>query len=115
MKKQKNKKEHLKNAYDANPHGAGFGYVQDAKIIVKKFRDFNEFYKAYEIAFNDAGSASEFIIHFRLSTHGLNKGTYNVHPFYVSNKMIFAHNGIISNVDTHKKKSDTRCFNDDIL
>ena len=109
------KKQYLQNAYNSNRDGCGFAHVGDSQIVIKKFREFNEFYNSYELAFKEYGHSSEFIIHFRLTTHGETNGTFNVHPFRVHNDLVFAHNGIISNAKHDNKKSDTRMFNEEIL
>ena len=108
------KKESLKTAFNGNRDGVGFSFVRDGGIVTKKFRKFSKFFRQYE---SDVlhNPNSNFIVHFRLSTHGTNSGTFNVHPFKVSDDLVFAHNGIINNVEYDKKLSDTQVFNRDIL
>ncbi len=105
----------LKSAYDSNPDGVGYSYTNNNKITTKKFRRYNKFLNSYLKDIREYGSSSPFLLHFRLATHGLNEGTYNVHPFKVKKGMVFAHNGIINEVDYDKKLSDTQVFNRDIL
>ena len=50
-----------------------------------------------------------------MATHGIEEGTFNVHPFTIRKDLVFAHNGIINEVDDDKKMSDTQVFNRDIL
>ena len=107
-------KEKLQNADINNPDGMGFTYSNGTELIVEKFRDFEKFYPRYKKALKMHGKNSHFLIHFRLSTHGVHKGLFNVHPFKVNNRLVFAHNGVI-NVKDDKKRSDTRVFNDTIL
>ena len=107
-------KEKLQNADKNNPHGMGFTYSNGNKLIVEKFREFKEFYPRYKKALKLHGETSHFLIHFRYSTHGIDTGLFNVHPFKVNNGLVFAHNGVIS-VKDDKKRSDTRVFNDTIL
>lgn len=108
------KKESLQTAFNGNRDGVGFSFVRDGKLTTKKFRKFSKFFKQYE---SDVlhNSDSNFIVHFRLSTHGTSEGTFNVHPFKVSDDLVFAHNGMINNVEDDKKLSDTQVFNRDIL
>ena len=108
------KKESLQTAFNGNRDGVGYSFVRDGGIVTKKFRKFSKFFKQYE---SDTlhNSESNFIVHFRLSTHGTNDGTFNVHPFKVSNDLVFAHNGMINKVRADKKLSDTQVFNEDIL
>ena len=41
------KKESLRESFESNPHGAGFAFVDDGKIIIKKgFMSFDKFFKA---------------------------------------------------------------------
>ena len=106
--------EKLQNADINNPHGMGFTYSNGDKLIVEKFREFSKFYPRYKKALKIHGKTSHFLIHFRYSTHGIDTGLFNVHPFKVNNRLVFAHNGMI-NVKDDKKRSDTRVFNDTIL
>ena len=100
------KKESLKESFKNNPHGGGFAFVDDGKIIIKKgFMDFNKFFRAY----NDANLQSKNkLIHFRIKTSG--KINYeNCHPFMVTDKLAMIHNGVIPNFG-NDKISDTREF-----
>ena len=107
-------KEKLRNADENNPHGIGFTYSNGNKLIIEKFRNFSKFYSRYIKALKTHGKKSDFLIHFRYSTHGTSDGVFNVHPFKVNNRLVFAHNGVIS-VKDDVKRSDTRVFNDTIL
>lgn len=110
------KDKNLKNAYDSNPDGVGYSFINsNSKIMTKKYRNYKKFLSAYQSDIMEFGSSSPFLLHFRMATHGESKGTFNVHPFKVSKDMVFAHNGIISEVDDDKKLSDTQVFNRDIL
>ena len=40
-----NKKQNLKNVFDNNPHGIGYGFTNLDKLFIKKFRSFDKFYK----------------------------------------------------------------------
>ena len=108
--------ENLKNAYDSNPDGVGYSFINsNNKIMTKKYRSYEKFLLAYQGDIKKFGTSSPFLLHFRLATHGQSEGTFNVHPFKVSKDTVFAHNGIISDVDDDKKLSDTQVFNRDIL
>ena len=89
--------------------------MKENVIKICKFRNFETFYKQYTKALKRYGKESDFIIHFRLSTHGTEKGLFNVHPFRISEKMVFAHNGMLYDVEKDIKKSDTQIFNETIL
>lgn len=105
----------LNNADNSNPDGIGYTFVRSDKLITKKFRSFNKFVKGYDTDTAKYGSDSPFLLHFRLATHGVNKGTENVHPFKVSDELVFAHNGVISCVSSSNHYSDTQMFNKEIL
>tara|TARA_Y100000310_G_scaffold34249_1_gene32405 strand:+ start:293 stop:1021 length:729 start_codon:yes stop_codon:yes gene_type:complete len=108
------KRDLLENADCSNPDGMGFAYAVNGEIKIEKFREFKPFYKAYSKAVKRHGTVTDFILHFRMSTHGVNAGLFNVHPFRVNERLAFAHNGILD-VDNDKKKSDTQVFNETIL
>ena len=105
----------LSNSNDANPDGIGYSFVNNDKLITKKFRNFKKFVSGYDTDTAMYGSDSPFLLHFRLATHGSNKGVDNVHPFKVRDDLVFAHNGVISNVSDSKHYSDTQMFNKEIL
>ena len=109
------KEKHLKNAFDSNEDGVGYSYVDNSKIVTKKFRKYNNFLKNWNNDNEKFSNKSPFLLHFRLATHGIEEGTFNVHPFAVRKDLVFAHNGIINEVDDDKKMSDTQVFNRDIL
>tara|TARA_R100001443_G_scaffold113057_1_gene127271 strand:- start:3353 stop:4126 length:774 start_codon:yes stop_codon:yes gene_type:complete len=106
--------EQLKTAFNNNDDGCGIAYVNNNKIIVKKYMDEDSLLNAYNHIHNVHGSKSNIMIHFRIGTHGA-KTLYNVHPFMVNENLVFCHNGIINRVENCKKRSDTRVFNDDVL
>ena len=109
------KEKHLKNAYDNNSDGVGYSYIDDGNVTTKKFRKYKKFLKNWNYDVKQEGSLTPFLLHFRLATHGVEEGTFNVHPFTVRQGLVFAHTGIINEVDDDKKLSDTQVFNRDIL
>ena len=116
LKKQDGKvsKKELKQSFDNNPDGSGYLFAKDSNLTVKKgFFKFAEFWDNFSrdmIEFDNPVS----IIHFRIKTHGVTN-KLNCHPFLVNDGIGFAHNGIISFVNDHKKKSDTLMFKREIL
>lgn len=100
------KKESLEESFISNPHGAGFAFVNDGKIIIKKgFMSFDKFFKAYT---NANLQSQNKLIHFRIKTSG--KINYeNCHPFMVTDELAVIHNGVIPNYGNNKI-SDTREF-----
>jgi len=105
----------LRTAFDANPDGVGFAFGDGQRVQIRKFRKFKKFLDAYHRSFEKYGKTSDFVIHFRWTTHGINSGTFNVHPFQINDGLAFAHNGVIHKVDDDQKLSDTQVFNRDIL
>lgn len=101
----------LSTCWDANPHGAGYMFADGKEVVIRKgFMDFDSFMEDYNTL-----DKQPHVIHFRIATHG---GTDpdNTHPFRVSSKLAFAHNGIISGVSNAKDKmSDTWHFNEEYL
>jgi len=105
------KKATLKRCFESNPDGAGFMYAKDKKLYIEKgFMSFNAFYEKYtELDL----SPHQTLIHFRIKTHGaISKD--NCHPFIVSDRIGFIHNGIID-IDTKGNESDTMAFNREYL
>src|SRR3990170_9056739 len=102
------KEKILKNCFNNNPDGAGFCVENEDKsfTIEKGFFSFESFYSAFQ-----PHETKKALLHFRIRTHG-DTDIENCHPFEVSDTIVFAHNGIISNVPTNKNKSDTRVFKD---
>ena len=111
-------KEVLKRCFDANPDGAGFAYintdfVEVKRLTVYKTLDFEKFWVKYEKA-QRLFPESNFLIHFRIKTHGVVDVT-NCHPFFINEDECFIHNGIITGLPTSKDESDTMMFNKHIL
>lgn len=95
-----------------NPDGCGFAYRNnEGKIIIKKFMDFESFWKEYEPIQNH----HTMLIHFRIATHGKVE-LANCHPFKLNNHMALIHNGIISGYGSKTENlSDTRDFIDKVI
>lgn len=114
-KGEKFKEKWFKSGWNSNPDGAGFMYAVDGEIKVYKsmFEHdvLNEFNRVNSLYCN----TTDIIIHFRWGTHGL-KNIENVHPFKVSEKLWFCHNGVFRiNCDSNKDISDTQHFNQQCL
>ena len=111
----RNSKEDLERMELCNDDGMGFAFSTGKRVVIKKFRSFEKFYPEYSQCKNLYGKTSSFMVHFRIKTHGTNKGVFNVHPFRVSADLVFSHNGTIQNVGDSQRESDTRLFNKKIL
>jgi glutamine amidotransferase len=105
-------KRYLKNAFDGNPHGCGFCFPRNGKLVVEKFENsFSEFWKA----FNPLQGKNKMLIHFRFATHG-DKGIGNIHPVLFGKRESYAliHNGIL-NIKADEPKSDTVTYAERVL
>lgn len=107
------KKEYLKNSWDNNNHGAGILYSENGKLhTFKEMKKFEVFYSEY-VAIRKRID-TPIVLHFRISTHG-KIDLSNCHPFIVSEKLGFVHNGIIDIITENALYSDTWHFNELIL
>ena len=108
------RKKYLRNCYISNPDGAGFMFVRDKEIIIKKgYFSFELFWEDYLKA-EQENTKSPFVIHFRIATSGgVNK--LNCHPFRIDEHNSFAHNGIFYSLPYTAELSDTQIFNNQIL
>ena len=106
--------ERLETSYKNNPDGAGYGFVKDGKLKIKRFMKYEPFLESYLEDYSKYGKENYFLIHFRITTHG-ETTLKNVHPFRVNSQLIFAHNGTIKNVPDDSKLSDTVVFNRTVL
>lgn len=117
-------KKILETCFENNPDGAGFMYVRNKKIIIKKgFMNFETLDKA--LSAENFTKKDTIVYHFRIATSG-DTTEKQCHPFPVSSKVAdieagniacdigFAHNGILQ----HKPEgtlSDSMIFVRDIL
>lgn len=101
---------HLRNAFASNPHGAGYAYIRNGRVVIRRgFKDFRSFEQSYKTA----DPKSPHLIHFRWATHGP-KSKDNCHPFRLPHGIAMGHNGIIS-IATVGDESDTRAFIGSVL
>ncbi len=100
----------LRRMYAHNPHGAGFMYPDDGKVVILKgFMTCDSFLNAVHGTLDALGADTPLVMHMRITTHG---GTCpeNTHPFPLTRDMTYmrkeycrteigiAHNGIIRTV-----------------
>jgi predicted glutamine amidotransferase len=87
-------REILENCFDNNSDGAGFAFSDGRKIRLSKgHMTFDKFYAELE-SFGDL-TKYPVMLHFRIATHGTVKPE-NTHPFNVNDRIVAAHNGILS-------------------
>jgi len=112
--KPKNKKitkQKIESMMRDNPHGAGVAWIDKTKKlrVEKGFFDAHDFYK-----FLKNIDECDCLIHARYATSGkIDKDT--CHPFFVSQKIAVAHNGIFSNYNNSDLFSDTQIVLENIL
>jgi predicted glutamine amidotransferase len=100
--------EELSNCWDGNSDGAGFAYVADGKVKIRKgFMEQQAFERAFNNVYKKHGDSSPFIVHFRIRTHGLSDAE-RTHPFKIDD-FALAHNGVLGGFIDHIK-SDTQLF-----
>lgn len=103
-------KEILETCSKNNPDGMGFACIQDNKVYMYKFMDFDDFYDEYIKHENN----STMIIHFRIATHGKVE-VKNCHPFKLNHRMALIHNGVISGYGDKELKTDTQDFIEKVI
>lgn len=105
----------IRTSWQNNPDGAGFAYV-DSTGTLQTFRTMKlgAFVNAYRVATERNASRSDFVVHFRLATHGTTD-VDNVHPFHMDGQTLVAHNGILPTPTLGDGRSDTATFVQDYL
>ena len=106
-------KDELLECWETNDDGGGYAFAKDGKLFVKRSLDKDEFISSLlkSIKTFDAN----YLIHFRIATSGTIDMLSNCHPFAIDRDNVFCHNGVMNNVQSNDKISDTRFFNKDIL
>lgn len=99
----------LLHMWSENPHGAGFMYAHENKlVVVKGLMKFKDLFHAIR----EHGMLRKMVIHFRWKTHGA-ASPEMTHPFWlVDDKLAMVHNGVIGAVtnETTNTESDTAVF-----
>lgn len=126
--KPKNKeiqnKETLETCFNRNHDGAGYMFVHNGQVVIKKgYMNFDAYYKDLMNDYNKYNLKDKNIVmHFRIGTSGQSK-TGCTHPFAISNKynelektrnktnIGVCHNGIVSMFNSRLAKySDTEIY-----
>lgn len=121
--------ETLNNMWNNNPDGAGYMFPFDGKVHIRKgFMKLKELTKDLDkLAKQVDIKETPIIMHFRIGTHGVHRNPANTHPFPVSasrdelkalrfeTNVGFAHNGIISSMDSDSDISDTMMYSVKVL
>lgn len=117
-------KSTLHECFKNNPDGAGFMFVANGKVNIRKgFMSFSDFWSALNAVRNEYGDDIPYVMHFRISTQaGVNQQC--CHPYPLSSNMEdlkklkcvsnigIAHNGVISLTSNRNVKdyNDTMKF-----
>lgn len=122
------KKSILQECFNRNKDGAGYMFVYNNFVTIKKgFMNFEEFYKSYIKDYNKYNlNKKNVVMHFRIGTSGgINRS--KTHPFplckndnllnqiYLRCKDGVVHNGILSEFEYDEKLSDTQAYIKDLL
>lgn len=111
---QKINKATLRTCFQNNPHGAGYMFPCEGKVLIRKgFFTFSDFWTAWEKTERIYGDTIPIVFHFRIATAGEVDKT-NCHPHRITKDLAFVHNGILDCVDVPKKSriSDTILYRD---
>lgn len=107
----------FRNAWGHNYDGAGYMFALGGKLIIRKpFWSLKALWKAYRRDFEQYGTSSPFVIHFRYSTHGVTD-TLNTHPHSLNDGEVgLVHNGVLWDFEgSNTKLSDTVFFCQTVL
>lgn len=109
-------RQELENSAASNPHGFGYAFLMDDRIITGRGMDANDVIDRF-MRLRDGHPNVWAMFHARYATHGTTNKS-NCHPFRVDGdpNIVLAHNGILPiDVPKHENRSDTRIFADDHL
>lgn len=104
----------LLNCFDNNPHGAGYAYIEDGQVFIRKgFFEFEEFWESFNAV--QTVNKNPMLIHFRVATFGVvNK--FNCHPWGINERYAMIHNGTIEKFSYWQANvSDTGHFTHNVL
>jgi len=106
----------LETCWNKNKDGAGYMFAHNGQVIIRKgFFKFKSFMTSLRLDSTHTAKNKDVVIHFRYATHGkIDK--VNCHPHRITDKLAFAHNGIINiDVPSGSQVSDTIIFGEKIL
>lgn len=92
--------------WNTNPDGGGVCWIKNGRFVVQKFFDHDALWNAI-----NANQHRAMLIHYRIKTHGA-IDEKNTHPHIINKDLVFAHNGIIHNIETKHGESDTLALRD---
>lgn len=104
--------DEFESSWQTNPHGFGMMYFNKNRWIVsiEKSMKMKDAWEKYNNIFNEFEWETDFVLHFRYSTHW-SVGLSNTHPFPCGNGKYLVHNwvlGYMSDKQWEEDYSDTR-------
>lgn len=101
-------KELFSKGFSRNPHGGGYMFVEDGKLVIRKpFWKVGKMYESYREDYERCGADSHFAVHFRLATQGSVNGS-NCHPHEIKPyECALIHNGCLPFEEALSDKSDS--------
>lgn len=109
-------KQELMNAADSNPHGYGYAFLTDDRILTGRGMNAEEVIDRF-LRIREGFPNTWAMFHARYTTHGLTDKS-NCHPFRVGHSVdtVLAHNGILDvDVPKWEHRSDTRIWAEDFM
>lgn len=103
--------DHLRNGWIGNPDGAGFAFIKDGEVEIRKgFMLLKDFMTAYKEA-AESNPDSPFLVHFRIRSMG-SREAINTHPYRLPDGGALIHNGTITGTGAtwDTGDSDTQFF-----
>lgn len=90
------KSEWLIENWKADSGGAGFAFLHNNNLIVRKpFYDIDKLLKAYSADYARYGENSGFLLHFRTATDGFDKTSINTQPYiFAKGRACMVHSGV---------------------
>lgn len=107
----------ISEGWKTNDDGAGYMFASGGVLHVRKpFFTLDDLLTAYDADFAAHGAESQFVMHLRWTTHGMNDAR-NTHPHILDNgRAAMVHNGILSAFDGGPRDiSDTVFFCSTVL
>jgi glutamine amidotransferase len=107
-------REQLYTAAESNPHGFGYAFLTNDKIITGRGMDAEDVIERF-LRIREGLTDCYAMFHARFTTHGSTNKS-NCHPFRVGGDedIVLGHNGILP-LDPADNRSDTRMFAEDWL
>lgn len=107
-------REHAFNGFQKNRDGAGFAYIEDNKVIIRKgFFEFNAFWDAFNEIQEQNNQAK--LVHFRIANCGAVTHA-NCHPWQLNEHSALIHNGLFSEFTKESDRiSDTGLYVEKVL